>query len=214
MRNLRNLSILLVTTFLLTSCNIYQLLPRPDLNLYVLGGSSTDEAATDRLSDIMIGTTVEINKNTRAVIRTIYSIPEIVIGASARPGSIGINLTDYSIAYFNPKGELIQGIDNPSTGTINLNVKPGVVCLTTPEDQCTINSKDASYAQGPEQISTSFSSLESDVLRVLATLGEGSYTEITVSGLDSNGNTYSQTLSPLRVYFRLIGTVEVDPNAP
>jgi hypothetical protein len=212
MRHLRFLPLLFITAFLLTSCNIYQLLPRPDLNLYVLGGSSTDEAATDRLSDIMIGTTVEINKDTRAVIRTIYSIPEIVIGASARAGSIGINLTDYSIAYFNPQGEQIEGVDNPSTGTINLNVRPGIVCPSTPESQCTINSPDATYAQGREELSTSFSSLEEDVLGAFVSLGEGSYIEITVSGLDSNGNSYSQTLSPLRVYFRLIGTVEIDPN--
>jgi hypothetical protein len=202
MRHFRYFPLLLVTALLLTSCNIYQVLPRADLNISVVGGGGTSGGAT--LSDIMIGVKIEEDEQTGA--RTVtYIIPEIALTASARPGSIGANLSAYSIDYFNPSGSRIETASSTTRGTLNINVTPGVQCPSGTVN-CTLNSKDSYYAQGTPATSTSFSALDGDILNALLALpdSDGSYAVISVSGVDTNGNEYTKTLEPVRIIFRVV----------
>jgi hypothetical protein len=199
MRHLRNFFLLVVTTVLLASCNVYQVLPRADLNISAIGGGGTT------LSDIQIGVIIEEDETTGAITRS-YVIPSMAIQASARPGSIGVNLADYSLEYFNPNGNRIETASTTSRGTLNLNVRPGILCRTTPITECTINSPDSYTAQSAVVQSTSFSAMDGDILSALVALpndADGSYALITVGGVDSNGNPYSFQLEPVRVIFRV-----------
>jgi hypothetical protein len=203
MRHLRTFPLLLITALLLTSCNIYQVLPRADLNVSVVGGGGSSGGA--KLSDIMIGVKIVKDEKT-GVTTTTYVIPEIALAASARPGSIGVNLSEYSMDYFDPNGNQLKTVSSTTKGTLNMTVTPGVQCPPATVN-CTLNSKDSYYAQGTEATSTSFSALDGDILNALIALpddSDGSYAVISVSGIDTNGNTYTKKLEPVRIIFRVV----------
>jgi hypothetical protein len=203
MRHLRTFFLLLATALLLTSCNIYQVLPRADLNISVIGGGGSSGGA--KLSDIMIGVKIVKDEKT-GVQTTTYIIPEIALAASARPGSIGVNLSDYTMNYFDPNGNQLQTASSTTKGTLNMTLTPGVQCPPGTVN-CTLNSKDSYYAQGTEATSTSFSALDGDILNALLALpndSDGSYAIISVSGVDTNGNQYTKELEPVRIVFRLV----------
>ncbi len=199
MRPIRNLLILTATALLLASCNVYQVLPRADLNISAIGAGGAT------LSDIQIGVRLTTNPTTGVVTAT-YIIPSVAVEASARPGSIGVNLTDYSLDYFTPTGQRIETASTTSRGTLSMTVPAGRLCTSTPAAQCSINSPDSYPAQGLKVQSTSFSSMDGDILDALIALpndADGSYALITVSGSDTNGNPYSFQLEPVRVIFRV-----------
>jgi hypothetical protein len=215
MTHFRFFPLLLITAFLLTSCNIYQVLPRADLNL-----SLSPKAQID------IPVEIDLVKNTRT-----FTFTDLVLEAQARPGSTGANIEKLAFEYFfsngtplhilmNDKGTPIKEDGTPVDATkgekpvynpgqrfvvaLSLPVSKGIACKTTPSEQCAQTSSDSYPALGDKGQSTSFSaiSLPDAVLFFDSGNYSGAYATVTISGIDANGNAYSKELSPVTINFQ------------
>ncbi len=206
MRHLRNLSFLLVTAFLLTSCNLYQVLPRADINVSLIDATTT--APNYNRTQIRVNPVV----NTTTGART-FTIEPVRVLASARSGSMGANITDFSISYFYGDGTAIPtGSGQPLRGSVALRVPAGLRCPGVAPDngtgsssgQCTVNTAGVQFVAGENVVSGSFYAIDADVILTLDTGTKSrneAYAVITLSGLDDNGNAYSKTLDPVTIIF-------------
>lgn len=200
MRHFRFFPLLLVTALLLTSCNIYQVLPRPDINVSLIDSSS---AAPD-YNRTQIRISPVVDEDTGAVEG--FTIEPVRFLASARAGSMGANITDYSISYFYGDGTSIPtGSGQPLRGSLSLLVQPGLSCPGLAAGQeCTVNTTGVQFAPGESSVSGSFYAIDSDIITTLWTGTKSrneAYASITLNGLDDNGNAYSKELDPVTIIF-------------
>jgi hypothetical protein len=206
MRHLRKFSFLLVTAFLLTSCNLYQVLPRADINVSLI--DTTTVVPNYNRTQIRVAPVV--NTTTGAVS---YVIEPVRFLANANPGSMAATITDYSISYFYGDGSAIPtGSGQPFRGSVILRVPAGLKCPDIlPDDgtgssygKCTINTAGSQFVAGDNVVSGSFFPIDSDIVITLASGTKSrneAYAEITLSGLDSSGNAYSKKLDPVTIVF-------------
>jgi hypothetical protein len=215
MRHFCNLLFLAITAFLLTSCNITQLLPRADLNLSLSPKAQIDIPVE---FDLTLGT------------RT-FQFTDLVLEAQARPGSIAANIEKLEFEYFYSNGTPLHILTNDrgtpvkEDGTLvdvskgeklvynpgqrfvvslSLPVPDGFACKDTPDARCTAASADSYASQGKKEPSTSFSaiSLPDAVLFFDSNNYSGAYAAVKVIGVDGNGNPYSKVLSPVTINFQ------------
>jgi hypothetical protein len=198
MRHLRFLPLLLITAFLLTSCNIYQLLPRADLNI----------SLADNQSQMQVDVAIRRGTGDRT-----FTVNKVALQANARPGSLGADLSDFEIEYFYADGTKFEttGIGT-FKGKLSMSVPSGVAC-NAGSVPCEVSSPDSYYTTGPTILSGAFAPIAgADAIKLYdgAKSEAGSYATITVRGIDSNGNAYSGVLTPVTINFY---TTFTDPPA-
>ena len=192
----------LILTFLLSSCNLNNILPTSDINLSLVFGDSLTGT-----SDIIIIGTITEDEET-GVISVSYAIPEMRVAGKALPGSIGANFGSWSIDYFGSDDKPIPTAPDKSyRGFLKLDVRPGIACTATPIDDCSVNSEDSYPALGELATSTAFSPLDGDILNSLlagTNPGQYGYADFVIDGTDSNGNAYSKIIPHVKIAFRYV----------
>lgn len=204
MKHVRNLLFLVVTAFLLTSCNLYQLIPRADINVSLI--DVTTSFPNYNRTQIRIAPSV----NEAGVVS--YAVEPVRVLANANPGSMGAVISDYSISYFYANGTAIAtGSGQPFRGSLILRVPGGFKCPGVTDNgtgdsygKCSINTEGAETTTGDNVVSGSFYPIDSDIVTTLATGTQSrneAYAVITLGGKDANGNDYSIVLDPVTIVF-------------
>jgi hypothetical protein len=198
--NLRFFFVFICSAVLLTSCNIFRIFPRADLNLSLIDG---DDRTLSQIEFTEVFLDEEDGEPCSLFSGVRIQKPRLM--ANSRPGSIGVDIDKYSVDYFWADGdEIPTGSGEAFRGTLSLPVPDGVVCSEFPSNEephdCTINTPGATWAPGATVISQSFSPSGLDIYNQLAAAGSsgtGAYASIVVEGTDSNGNAYSRVLNPV-----------------
>jgi len=195
-------SILIVLlTLLLASCsNSLQILPRADLNLSLSTGGESG------MSQIMEDVEIDTEKGT-----VTFSTRASIITASAKSGSLGVDISSFTADYFYADGTQIETSTGASyRGNIGLHVPAGVLCPKPKEGDealaCTINTSGAVAAPGPSVSSIGVNFLPWDIVGKLWNESDGisrpgAYAIISVEGTDSNGNHFSKQMEPATIVF-------------
>ena len=191
-----------ISALLLSSCNLFQVVPRADI-VYSLIDSSGDVASQIRVLKVF-----ERDEDTGLFVVVGYVLPNVRIQAQANPGSIGVVIERYAIDFFMPNGMPVPTDSGESfRGLLGLRVPAGVRCEKYPSEEepneCMLFSEDAVFAPGVPARSIAFSAIATDVIGKLdgAPAAEGAFARIIVEGRDANGNSYSAQLSPVTIAF-------------
>ena len=153
--NIRSLTLLFTFTLFLSGCNLLNVLPTADL------GISFSESS-------QLTVLVTIDEDTGAAS---FAVPEVRLRAHSKPGSIGANLSNYSIDYFYATGDKIPtGTGESFRGSLAMSIPAGVSCEGD-SVPCTINSPDAFYAKSEDIFSAPFSPIDLDVITELNNAG-------------------------------------------
>ena len=191
-----------ISALLLSSCNLFQVVPRADI-AYSLIDSSGDVASQIRVLKVF-----EKDEDTGLFVFVGYVLPFVRVQAQANPGSIGAVVERYSIDYFMPNGMPVPTDSGESyRGSLGMRVPAGVRCEKYPSDEepneCTLFSEDAVFAPGVPIRSSAFAAIDTDIIGKLdgAPAAEGAFARITLEGRDANGNSYSTQLSPVTIAF-------------
>ncbi len=194
----------LVTLLVLSSCNLDNLIPTADINMSLVDGSeqTTSQVEIQRVfKDLKVG-----DVTTPCALYTGYVVSKLRVKAYAKPGSLGVDLSSFSIDYYFANGDSIPTARSESfRGTIAMAVPSGVVCSDKPSEEepngCTVNSGTAKFDYGKTVMGEAFIPIDDDIVTRLEadTRNQGSYASILFDGTDSNGNYYSKLVSPVTI---------------
>ena len=191
--NIRLLTSLLTITLLLSSCNLFNVIPTVDLNVSIVDGLDPGTVTVTQILIEVSGDAADPQ----------FAVPPLRLKAYGQPGSIASNITGYSIDYFYATGDKINTSTGESfRGTLAMNIPAGISCAAT--SPCTINAPDVSYTKTEDVYSDPFRPIEADIVRDLffgTNPIEGAYASISIEGKDANGNFFSNFLSPVTIVF-------------
>jgi hypothetical protein len=197
----------LVTLLALSSCNLDNLIPTADINMSLVDGSDGTVSQIE-VTKHFADRKVDADTTIPCADFVGWDQTKLRLKGQARPGSIGANISGYSIDYFTAKGDSIPTATSESMdGSLSLRVPDGVVCSDKPSEEepnaCTVNSGTAKFDYGLPVLSDSFVAIDSDVFARLdaSATKEGSYASFLFEGEDANGNYFSKLVSPVTIVF-------------
>ena len=134
------------------------------------------------------------------VTQTGITVSERILHFRSTAGALGATVTGYTIEFFDQNGNVVNGGDNISQGSLNIFVPPGIQC-DDPDDLtgCTANSPGATYAEGPEVQTQPYQLLPAGVIfaHLNALQPAGWYGDITFTGFTTTGSGF--TTRPFRL---------------
>lgn len=193
--------ILVMGLALLTGCGSFSVIQQANIDVEI---QPTQISYT-------VTVTEEEDDDGNVTFRYDLQVESVILSANARPGSIGVTLTGYTVDYYYGDGMPVPLPPNARfAGSLTMRILPGLICddlyTREPEDpvfrDCTVNSDGASFQAGPTEVSSPFLPLDPDTGYTMFFAPrsiEGSYAIITLTGVDALNRPFSKVLNPITI---------------